>query len=130
MTIGMLPLVRLALGFGTGIATLFLAISYFYDFVPPFALFLGAFLLLFFAIGILFGNLNSLAMQDVGEIAGIASALIGAISTFLAISVTWLIGLFYDGTLLSLTLGFVTTGFVTSLIIYLTTIFQRQQEQI
>lgn len=130
MSIGMLPLVKRALRAGTAIAVGFLVLSYFYDFVPPLALFITIFALLFFAIGILFGNLNSLAMEDVGEIAGIASAIIGAVSTLLAMMVAWFMGLFYDGTLLPLTLGFVVAGLLTLFIVNRTTAWERRQKQI
>jgi DHA1 family bicyclomycin/chloramphenicol resistance-like MFS transporter len=130
MSFGMLPLVRVALIAATGIAAAFLGMSYFYAFVPPLALFVATFALMFFAIGILFGNLNSLAMEDVGEIAGIASAIIGAVSTFLAMFIAWLIGNFYDGTLLPLTMAFVITGLLTLLIVNRTTVLKRREKQI
>ncbi len=130
MSMGMLPLVRIALITATIIAAVFLAVSYFYDFVPPLTLFVATFALMFFAIGILFGNLNSLAMEDVGEIAGIASAIIGAVSTFLAMVIAWLIGSFYDGTLMPLTAAFVITGLLTLFIVSRTTVLKRREKQI
>ncbi|SNZ05339.1 multidrug effflux MFS transporter [Cohaesibacter gelatinilyticus] len=126
MSIGMVPLVRIALTTSTVVAAAFLTASYFYDFVPPFGLFVVSFILLFFANGILFGNLNSLAMEDVGEIAGIASAIIGAISTFLAMFIAWIIGRFYDETLLPLTVAFVISGLLTLFIVKRVTALERQ----
>ena len=41
----------------------------------------------FFAIGLLFGNLRSLAMQPLGHIAGVGSAINGFISTAFAVPI-------------------------------------------
>ena len=54
----------------------------------------------------LFGNLNALAMEPLGHMAGLGAALIGAISTFISLPFGWLIGQLYDGTVLPLVGGF------------------------
>ncbi|CAA6829709.1 MAG: MFS family multidrug efflux protein, similarity to bicyclomycin resistance protein Bcr, partial [uncultured Aureispira sp.] len=59
-----------------------------------------------FCIGILFGNLNSMAMEPLGHIAGIGSAMVGSISTFVAVAIGTVIGLRYDGTILPIIYGF------------------------
>ncbi len=73
----------------------------------------------FFATGLLFGNINALAMEPMGKSAGIATALIGAISTALAVAIGIPIGMLYDGTVLPIIGGFAvfsTIGFVLMLI--------------
>ncbi|MCT4656907.1 MAG: multidrug effflux MFS transporter [Cohaesibacter sp.] len=120
MTMGMLPLVRRALVAVIVISGLFIALSAPYGFVPPLAFFVAAFMLLFFAIGILFGNFNSLAMEDVGQIAGIASALIGAIGTFLAMLVAMFVGLFDQSSLLPLSAAFTISGLITLALVEIT----------
>lgn len=60
----------------------------------------------FFVPGLTFGNLNALAMEPMGHIAGMASAVFGATSTLLGVAVAVPIGLFFDGTVLPLIIGF------------------------
>ncbi len=61
---------------------------------------------MFFCHGMLFGNLNALAMQPMGHIAGSAAAVIGTVVTAISATVGSLIGQAYDGTVLPLALGF------------------------
>jgi len=51
----------------------------------------------FFCIGLTFGNLNALAMEPMGHIAGLAAAVIGSVSTVGAVLIAVPIGLAYDG---------------------------------
>ncbi len=59
-----------------------------------------------FSVGILFGNLNAMAMAPFGHIAGVASAVIGNVSTMLAVVFGTLVGQFFDGSVLPLVTGF------------------------
>ncbi|MBJ3762967.1 multidrug effflux MFS transporter [Maribius pontilimi] len=59
----------------------------------------------FFMVGLTFGNLNSLALQPLGHIAGTAASVIGAISTVLGVLIAVPIGLAFDGTPLPLVIG-------------------------
>ena len=61
----------------------------------------------FAAIGVLFGNLNALAMEDLGEVAGLGAAVVGALSTLISVLIGMLIGVLYDETVLPLLGGFV-----------------------
>lgn len=65
---------------------------------------------LYAAMGVMFGNLNAIAMEPMGHIAGIASAVIGAVSSVISITIGTLIGQMYDGTLQPVTLGFLAMG--------------------
>jgi DHA1 family bicyclomycin/chloramphenicol resistance-like MFS transporter len=56
----------------------------------------------FFWIGILFGNLNALAMEPLGHIAGIGAAVIGSLSTLISMVLGTIIGRSYNGTILPL----------------------------
>ena len=60
----------------------------------------------FFCVGILFGNLNSLAMEPLGHIAGVGAAVVGSLSTFISVSLGILIGQSYNNTILPLVGGF------------------------
>jgi DHA1 family bicyclomycin/chloramphenicol resistance-like MFS transporter len=73
---------------------------------PPLWLLTLYFLLSFFGVGILFGNLNALAMEPLGHIAGVGAAIIGSLSTFLSLSLGTLVGQSYNGTVLPLVGGF------------------------
>ena len=54
----------------------------------------------FFMAGVTFGNLNALALQHVGHIAGMAASLVAAISTVAATLIAAPVGQLYDGTAL------------------------------
>ncbi len=60
----------------------------------------------FFGTGILFGNLNALAMESLGKIAGIGAGVVGSLSTFISLIAGTAIGQCYNGTVLPLTAGF------------------------
>jgi DHA1 family bicyclomycin/chloramphenicol resistance-like MFS transporter len=60
----------------------------------------------FFGIGLLFGNLTTLAMQPLGAIAGTGSAIVGATSMLISLTLGTGIGQIYDGTVVPLVAGF------------------------
>jgi len=60
---------------------------------------------IFFMVGITLGNLNALALQPLGHIAGMAASLISAISTIIAVFFVAPIGLAFDGTPVPLLIG-------------------------
>lgn len=64
----------------------------------------------FSCIGLLFGNLNALAMEPMGHMAGIASAIIGCVSSVISIFFGTLIGQLYNDTLVPMTGGLLLAG--------------------
>lgn len=52
----------------------------------------------FFMAGVTFGNLNAMALQRKGHVAGMAASVVGALSTFGAVLIAAPVGLLYDGT--------------------------------
>ena len=76
----------------------------------PLAAFTGYIMLSSFCMGMCFGNLNALAMVPMGHIAGMASAVIGAVSLVFSISISALVGQFYSGDLYPVTLGFLASA--------------------
>lgn len=68
---------------------------------------------LFFSIGLIFGNLNAMAMQPMGHIAGIASAIIGALSSVVSLVLGTVIGQLYNNTLIPMILGFLVLGILS-----------------
>ena len=61
----------------------------------------------FFLKGFYFGNLNALAMEPMGKIAGMASAIIGASATMVGILIAVFIGLAFNGTATPVLLGYI-----------------------
>lgn len=52
----------------------------------------------FFMAGVTFGNLNAMALQRMGHVAGMAASVVGALSTLGAVAIAAPVGLLYDGT--------------------------------
>jgi DHA1 family bicyclomycin/chloramphenicol resistance-like MFS transporter len=98
----------------TLIAGLFLLVAWRTNGQPPLAILMMGLVLLFFAMGMLFGNLNALAMEPLGHIAGIAASIIGSLSTLIAIPLGTLIGQGYDHTVLPLFGGFFILGLLAT----------------
>ncbi|MEH8019455.1 multidrug effflux MFS transporter [Rheinheimera muenzenbergensis] len=61
---------------------------------------------LFFCFGLVFGNINAMAMEPMGHVAGIAAAIIGSVSSIMSMSIGTIIGQLYNGSLIPVTLGF------------------------
>lgn len=76
-------------------------------------LFLG---LQFFALGFLFGNLRSIAMEPIGHIAGIGAAITGFIATLLSVPIGTYIGKFVTTTVHPVFFGFAICGCLALLI--------------
>lgn len=69
----------------------------------------------FFMTGVTFGNLMALSLEPMGHIAGMASTLVGAVSTIAAVAVAAPVGLAFNGTVYPLVVGI----FACSLLAYL-----------
>jgi DHA1 family bicyclomycin/chloramphenicol resistance-like MFS transporter len=57
-------------------------------------------------------------MEPMGEVAGMASAIIGATSSVISLALGTLIGQMYDGTLRPIALGFLLLGAVSWLLMH------------
>lgn len=107
---GMRNLSKLALRGSILLSGIFLLASLAMNGHPPLWA-LGAYLFgNFFCCGILFGNYNAIALEPMGRIAGMASAISGALSSLLAIVTGSIIGQLYDGTTVPLAAGFTVLG--------------------
>lgn len=89
-----------------GLSILFLGIAYALAGHPPLWALMAYLLLSFFCIGLLFGNLNALAMQPLGHIAGTGAAVVGGLATLISLILGTFIGQMYDDTVLPLVAGF------------------------
>lgn len=114
-TLGMRYLVLRALACMITLGVLASLLSIF--FVLPFWCFFIFGLLSLFCVGLLFGNLNALAMEPMGDIAGTATAIISTIANLVSLSIGTLIGQAYNLTLVPIAVGFVGTGIVAWLLV-------------
>lgn len=87
-----------------------LALALWYGGQPPLWLLMGYLLIVFFCFGILFGNLNAMAMEPLGHVAGLGSALVGSLSTLISVIFGILVADNYDNTVVPLILGFALLG--------------------
>lgn len=71
-----------------------------------------------FFVGILFGNLNSMAMEPLGHMAGIGAAIVGSVSTFISVPFGTYIGMQYNGTVEPMVMGVLVFGSLTALSIF------------
>ncbi len=75
---------------------------------------------IFFCVGILFGNINAQAMEPLGHIAGVASAFVTSMSTFISVILGTIVAQSYNGTILPLVIGFSVFGLISLMIMYFT----------
>ncbi|MDJ0820981.1 MAG: multidrug effflux MFS transporter [Paracoccaceae bacterium] len=73
--------------------------------LPLFAAFVLWQTSVFFQAGMTIGNLNAIAMEPMGHIAGTAASVIGSIATVMAVVFAVPVGLMFDGTPLPLAVG-------------------------
>ncbi|WP_411895558.1 multidrug effflux MFS transporter [Winogradskyella sp. A2] len=85
---------------------------------PSIEVLIGFFAIQFFTIGFLFGNLRALAMEPMGHIAGIGSALNGFISTVMAVPIADYIGSYIEDSVQPLFIGFLVCGSISLLLFY------------
>lgn len=113
---GMRKLIIWALFGFTGISLIYTLL--FYDDVNPniaiLMLFLG---LQFFAVGFLFGNLRSMAMEPLGHIAGVGAAITGFLATAMSVPISAWIGHFVTTSALPLFLGFLICGLLSLMLL-------------
>ena len=109
--VAVLSIVTISIIFYTLITTLF---------PEPSLLFFMIYLLsTVFFVGILFGNLNSMAMEPLGHIAGLGASIVGCVSTFIAVPFGTFIGMQYVGTVNPMLAGFLVFGLLTATSIFL-----------
>jgi len=83
--------------------------------VPPFWSFILFLAISFFCIAVLFGNLNAMAMEPLGQMAGIGASVVGATSTLISAGLGLYIGQLYDETLSSLVASYAILGVLSIL---------------
>lgn len=106
--LGMRKLAGIAVRVLAGVSAVFLVYVLTNDGIPAFSHFMTWLLIAFSCIGTLFANLNALAMEPLGKLAGLGAALVGSISTLMALPIAWFIGQSYNGGVTALVCGFAT----------------------
>jgi MFS transporter, DHA1 family, multidrug resistance protein len=109
-TYGMRALSKYALWVFIADWAIMLAASLVYAGQPPLPLVAVLMFVSFFTSGMIFGNYNAMAMEPMGHIAGMAAAVSGALSSFMAIAIGGFAARQYDGTLTPIALAFVVYG--------------------
>lgn len=112
--LGMRHICIQAMGTTVIASAIFLGLHAFVEVTLP--MFVTYMAILFFCFGLMFGNLNAIAMEPMGEVAGMASAIIGAVSSLISLALGTLIGQMYNNTLLPIALGFLVFGILAYLI--------------
>ena len=105
MRFGMRFLVNWSLRVIVLLAIIGLAVAYATGGHPPLWFFMTYLMTSFYAVGILFGNQNTLAMEPLGKLAGIGAAIVGSLSTLIQMPIGTYIGQQYDGTVIPLIIG-------------------------
>jgi MFS transporter, DHA1 family, multidrug resistance protein len=83
------------------------AVAFAYGGRPPLYLFGGILGISHFMSSLTMPNFNAMAMDPLGRIAGTASSAIGFYTTIVGALIGTLVGSFYDGTVIPLTIGYV-----------------------
>ena len=106
-SVGMLRCVTSALKVLITMSFLLLVSTLYFEGIPPFALFMGLGMVMFSCLGMVFGNVNAMAMEPLGKMAGLGASLISSLSSLIAILLSISVGQFYHFTIMPLASGFV-----------------------
>jgi DHA1 family bicyclomycin/chloramphenicol resistance-like MFS transporter len=111
--LGMIKLIS-----GTSLLSVIFAIvltaqSLYFDGKPPLTLFVATMFIGFFFLGVLFGNLNSFAMQPVGHIAGVGAAFIGCFTSLMAVPIAVFINHYLTDAITPIAIGFLVCSILT-----------------
>lgn len=85
---------------------LFTLTVFFFNGTPSLPVFMFFMICIFMCVGILFGNFNSLAMEPVGEVAGVATAVVTSIQNIISLTFGSLIGAAFNNTIYPIAIGF------------------------
>lgn len=105
--IGMMKCVVGALSVLLCASFLLFVATWYYSGIPPFWLFMGLGAVMFSCLGMVFGNVNAMAMEPLGKIAGLGASMISSLSSFTAIVAAAFVGQFYHFSVTPLAGGFV-----------------------
>lgn len=107
---GMTYLSKLAIWLVILCSALFIVVAWLSNGHPNLWLLMAYIAIIFLGIGILFGNLNALAMEPMEKHAGLGASVVGSLSTLMSIPLGIMIGQNYNGTVIPLVSGFLILG--------------------
>ncbi|TDO95827.1 multidrug effflux MFS transporter [Marinomonas balearica] len=85
---------------------------------PPFWAFMLNGMVVFFCQGLIFGNVNAMAMEPLGKMAGLGASIISALSSVVAIIAATTVGQFYHQSVTPLAIGFATFSSAGLIMLY------------
>lgn len=88
------------------VSLLFVALMFFMSTEPTVMMFMIYLVVTLFCMGIVFGNMNALAMETLGHIAGVGAAVVGSLSTLISVPIGIAIGQAYEQSVMPLVMGF------------------------
>lgn len=94
-----------------------LGIAFKYGGIPPLWMFVAILFVTFFFIGILFGNLNAMAMVPLGDMAGVGAAIIGSLSSLFSVPIAIFVSGFIQDTITPIAIGFTVFGILAMTIV-------------
>lgn len=119
MRYGMERLSTLALFSMCVLSSCLLALALAFEGKPPFIPFMVVCGLLFFCFAILFSNLNAMAMQHLGRVAGLGASIVSSGSSLIAVIIAVSFGRFYEQSVLPLSIAFLLSGVAGILLVRL-----------
>ena len=117
MRFGMQKIVRLAMACSPVVSLMYLLICLLVN-DPGLIAFMVWGALCFFGVGLCVGNINALAMEPLGEIAGLGAAVVGFFTSSVAVLVGIPLGRAYDGTQMPLIAGFIVLGLIGLILVH------------
>lgn len=110
---GMRRLLKAATLAVTLVAVVAWALAFAFEGLPPFWLFMAYLMTHFFCMGMVFGNLNALAMRPLGHMAGVGAAVVASLTAFIGVPLGTLVGQSFDGTMYAQIGAFAVAGAAT-----------------
>jgi DHA1 family bicyclomycin/chloramphenicol resistance-like MFS transporter len=114
MRMGMHRLSYLALVGMVVCSIVLLALAFHYAGIPPLWMFITTLFVTFFFIGILFGNLNAMAMVPLGDMAGVGAAIIGSLSSLFSVPIAIFVSSFIQDSITPIAIGFTLFGVIAT----------------
>jgi DHA1 family bicyclomycin/chloramphenicol resistance-like MFS transporter len=118
LKIGMIKITQWAIRILSFGSVLFLLTIYLFDLTVDIYLFTPYMFLTLFFMGFLFGNLSSLAMEPLGKIAGIGSAIVSSLSLFISSTIGNIIGTIYTDSVIIIIIGFSVLGVISTIMMF------------
>ena len=107
---GMCRLSRVAVVSFTLVSAVAWVLAFAFNGLPPLWLFVAYLFVVFLCVGLVFGNLNSLAMEPLGNIAGVGASVVASLSTFISVPLGAFVGQRFDGTVTAQIAAFAVFG--------------------